>query len=586
MLSAEGFIPHYRWNLTVSPGKTTEIGALVLKKGASVAGWVEVEDGAIGPACRARLSPLAGPGSGANVLEKLQSTASEVAVRSDGFFQLAGVPPGNYSLEVQQPGFAAASAHPIAVSPRSQTFLRQPIVLKRPLDIELALSPPLDWLGQPWKVVLLQASSETGSFDRTVYNGRADLQGGLKVPRQTPGRFRAYVSDSLDNQLAHQTFQITGPEDAAQSIQLKILTLRGTVKLGKDPLAATLWFDGRHGSSAVKLESGRDGKFLGVLPHDGWWVVDIVSTVPKFETRTKVKVESDGQDRARADIDLPATRVYGKVVDDRGHPMPAATVVLSTDEGTVSTESDETGSFDLRGLVAGLAYAGATLSSAEGEWSSDRISLFLQDGEDVGPLEVRMRKESKLSGSVQSARGPVPGAGVAVFALRPAMIGGDSTRTELDGSFTAHVPAPTEMADVVVSAPGYALKAFPMLVSASPAQPLIVEEQGGDLQLLIPPPPADGGATTLWIFQNGLPLPTGILFRWAGAHGRDVAPASNKERTSMTIPELAPGEYRACLVPQSVLIPWHDSGWSASLAKCVDGTLTAGGTLRLDTSQP
>jgi hypothetical protein len=79
------------------------------------------------------------------------------------------------------------------------------------------------------------------------------------------------------------------------------------VKLGKDPLTATLWFGGRYGNSAVKMESGRDGKFHGILPHDGSWIVDVTSTDPNFSTRTKVEVESDGQDRLRAEIDLPAT---------------------------------------------------------------------------------------------------------------------------------------------------------------------------------------------------------------------------------------------------------------------------------------
>jgi hypothetical protein len=584
VLSVEGFVPQYRWDLNVSPGKTTEVGTLSLKKGASVAGWVEVDGGAIDPACLARLTPLAGPGGAAKITEKLQRTASQATVRKDGFFQLVGVPPGTYSLEVRQPGFAASTVQPVAVSPKGETLLRQPVVLARPLDLELSISPPLDWLGKPWNVQLFQASSETGNFDRTIYVGKADPQGSLKIPRQTPGRFRTFISDSLDNQLALRTFQVTGPEDASQAIQLKILTLRGTVKLGKDPLVATLWFGGRHGSTAVKMESDRDGKFLGVLPRDGWWVVDVDSTAPRFATRARVKVDSDEQDRATAEVDLPATRVYGKVVDEAGHPMPGATVALSTDQVSLHADTDETGSFDFRGLTAGLSYGLATLSTAQGEWSSDRISLFLQDGEDTGPLEVRMRKETKLSGSVQSIRGPVSGAGVTVLTLRPTMIGGDSTRTDLDGSFTAQLPASTELADVIVSAPGYGLKAFPTPVSASPAQPLVLDEQSGDLQILLPSSPEDGGkdTTSLMILQNGLPVPTGILAQWAGAHGQVSTPSSNKERTTMTVPDLAPGEYQACIVPQSAMVPWEDSGFSASLAKCADGTLTAGGTLRLD----
>jgi hypothetical protein len=587
VLSAGGFIPQYRWGLTVLPEKTTDLGTLVLKKGASVAGWVEVEGGAIDPACRARLTPLIGPGGGVALAEKIRSTGVEVPVRKDGFFQIEGVAPGDYSLEVRQPGFAEATVHPIAVSPRSETFLRQPVVLTRPLDLELAISPPLDWLGHPWKVLLLQASSEAGSFEKTLYTGAADEQGKVRIPRQTPGRFRMFVTDSLDNQLALETFQVTGPENASQEIRLKILTVRGVIKLGKEPLAATLWFGGRHGSESVKLESDRDGKFHGVLPKTGWWTVDVVSAAPRFEMRTRAKVESAGEDRASVEIDLPATRVYGKVVDDAGHPAPAATVVLSTDEGAVHMDSDETGSFDFRGVPEGLAHAGATLSSALGEWSSDRISLFLHDGEDVGPVEVRLRKEIKLAGKVQSARGPIPGAGVMVTAIRPILQGGDSVHTELDGTFTARVPALTELADVIVSAPGFGLKAFPVALGEGATQPLSLEEQSGDLQVLFPSPDNDDrkNATTLWIFQNGLPVPKPVLFQWANAHGR-IGVESQKDLKSLSAPEMAPGEYRACLAVPAILVPWQASGWTAPLAKCVSGTLAAGGTLRLDLSQP
>jgi len=198
-----------------------------------------------------------------------------------------------------------------------------------------------------------------------------------------------------------------------------------------------------------------------------------------------------------------------------------------------------------------------------------------------------LRKQVKLSGSVHSARGPVSGAGVTVIPLRPAMMGGDSVRTELEGTFIAHVPARTELADVIVSAPGFGLKAFSVGVGADSPQPLVLEEQSGDLQILLPPPPSDKREdTTLWVFQNGLPLPTGVLFQWASAHGREAASETTEDRKRLSVPELAPGEYRACLAAPSVLVPWHASGWSAPLAKCVSGTLATGGTLHFDLAKP
>jgi hypothetical protein len=52
----------------------------------------------------------------------------------------------------------------------------------------------------------------------------------------------------------------------------------------------------------------------------------------------------------------------------------------------------------------------------------------------------------------------------------------------------------------------------------------------------------------------------------------------------LTVPDLAPGEYRACLAAQSVLIVWQASGFSAPLVKCTAGQLPSGGSLKLDLS--
>jgi hypothetical protein len=583
VLAAQGFIPQYRWGLKVVPGKTTDLGTVELKRGASVAGWVEVEEGAIDPACRARLTLLTGPGSGAQIAEKVWSTAREVPVRKDGFFQLMGVAPGNYSLEIRQPGFASATVRPIEVWPRLESFLRQPVTLRRPIQVELAISPQLDWLGRPWQVLVFRQTDAGAGRDDTAYNGPADDQGVVKIPGQAPGLFSVHVSDGLDNQLYTKNLRITGPGDARQTIDLKILTVRGTVTLGKEPLAATMWFGGRYGATGVKMESDRDGKFQGILPRDGWWGVQIASLQPKFETRVRVNVEANTQERATVEINLPATRVFGKVLDDDGRPLPSAIFSLSTDEDNVVTDTDGAGNFEVRGLPEGLAYAAATFSSAQGHWSSDRISFFLREGEDVGPLELRAHKEKRLSGTVQSARGPVPGAGITVVPLRPTLMFGDSVRTELDGTFTAQVPASTEMADVIVSPPGYALRAFAVPLGET-AQSLTVDGESGTLVLLGPEDSKEAGkeSISLWVFQNGLPLPWNELAHWSRDHGKLSVGSQKKE---VEVPEMAPGEYRACLATQSVLVSWQASGFSAPLAKCTTGQLTAGGTLRLDLSQ-
>jgi hypothetical protein len=580
VFEAEGFGPQYRWAVRVLPGQVSDVGAVELKRGATVAGWVTVEQGTIDPqSCHARLAPLVASG---RMSEKMQKTVREVAVRKEGFFQLNAVAPGNYLLEVRQKGFAVGTAE-VAVSPRSETFLRDPITLKRPFQLALALSPPLDWLDKRWQVEISRLPSASGSSGRSVYTGAADPQGLVNVPGQESGRFAVHVMDSRGNRLVSETLQL-GPEEDRKTIDIKFLTVHGTVHLGKEPLAATLWFGGHFGSQSVELESDSDGRFHGVLPRDGWWRVDVASTAPQFEIRRKVKVDSDGHDRGTVDISLPSTHFFGKVVmDDTGQPAPSAAVALSTDEGDMNVHADDSGTFELRGLPTGTFYAAAELTSGKDSWTSDRLTFVVGNGQDLGPVEVRLHKARKVAGLVQSPLGPVAGASVQVIPFRPNVMFGDIVHTDVDGSFSAQVPSLTETSSAVVSAPGFALRAFAVTTGEPPAA-LAVSTAGGTLEILFPEASeaTQKQSPSLWSFQNGLPLSTQALAEWAILHGQST---DAQERKSV-IPEMAPGEYRVCIVAQSVLVPWELSGWSAPLAKCVAGQLEAGGTLRLDLSRP
>jgi hypothetical protein len=458
--------------------------------------------------------------------------------------------------------------------------VREPVVLKRPIQLEIAISPPRDWLGNPWQVLVFRASDTNASFDHTVHEGPADLQGLVSIKGQPPGRFSVQVSDKLGNRLASREVRVSGPADAYQAIEVDVLTVRGTVKLGKEPLVATLWFGGRHGDPRVQMESDHEGSFHGVLPKDGWWVVAVDSEEPRLNSRTKIKVTADRQKRAEVDIVLPATHLFGRVLDDQGRPVRSANVNLNTDEDALTAETDGAGNFEFRGLSEGLAQAAAKFSSVQGKWTSDIHAVFVREGTAVGPIELRLRKNKRLSGRVQSSRGSVPGAGLVVLPLPPAPMFGDSTRTELDGSFSAQVPDTAGSVAVIVSPPGYALKAFPLTMSDA-AQDLMVTGEGGSLEVSFPAKSeeTEREGFSLWVFQDGLPIPQGELYRWAAGHGHDYVVEGGRK---VLVPELAPGQYRVCLAARAVQAQWWASGWTAPLAKCAAGQLTAGGMLRLD----
>jgi hypothetical protein len=576
---APGFVPQYRWGLEPKAGETLPAGILELRKGASLSGWVEVEGGAIAEGrCTARLKPLLGPGSsGPQLTARLQKASAERKVLKDGFFQLEGIAPGSYVLEVEQPGYAVARAFPLEIWERAETGLKQPVLLRRPLQIELSIAPPLDWLGRPWEVQVSRGADFSAGVDEPAYQGPVEAGGHVKIAGQAPGNYWVRVADSLGNGLYSQRdLRIEDQEDARLVIEIEILTVRGKVSLGKEPLAATLWFGGEHGALRVAIMSDEEGAFQGVLPRGGPWRVDVRAADPKIETHAKVEVNANRDGEAELDIKLPDTSVFGKVVDERDRPRPGARVSLATLVDEAGTRADEDGSFHLRSFPEGKGSLSASFSSADGELTSDEFVLEAVDSRPVGPVTLILRSTKAFSGRVQSSRGPIAGAVVQLSPLVPRTAYGAMARTGLDGSFSKTIPGKTERLSAIVSAPGHSLKAFEIPVIGDRVI-LHVSEEAGHLQVALPFSREQSEAQGLGfiIYQNGLLLPNPTLYRWAAGHG-----ALFWEASEVHVPRLAPGPYEVCLAPPALVEDWDQS--PRTERRCASGYLGDGATLQLD----
>lgn len=580
-LSAEGFVPHYRWGLEVPAGKTREVGVLDLKRGASVTGWAEVEGGAIDEqACVARLLPLLAGASG-HLGDRIRSTAPTARVRKDGFFQLTGVTPGRYVLEVQQPSYAPARAFPVEVWPGAESSLREPLTLRRPLALELTLSPPLDWLGKPWRAKLLRAGELSGGFDREpAFDGTVSEEGKIAVVGQSPGNFKLIVSDSLGNSIASEERKVTVPEEGRWDVDIELITVRGKVRLGDEPLVATLWFGGRHGLPGVKMESDERGAFHGVLPKEGLWQIEVASDHPAIESKALHRVEADRAGRATVEIELPDTHLFGRVVDEDGRPQ-AALVSVTTDLLNLARETKGDGKFEARAVEPGFAHLLARSRVPEGGLMSDHVTLFVTEGNPAGPVELRLRRMKPVAGKVVSPLGPVAGASVVVSSRRPDFYSTEKARTDLDGTFQSETSAKAETALVVVSPPGFALRAFEVPASGEPVV-LQVTPQAGTLEVAIPYAREEISerALTIWILQNGLPLAMHTLVDWVRGHGEQI---TDTAASMIRVPAMAPGEYRACFVPLPRVLEIHRTGWSTPPpGSCAAGVLTDGSTLLLE----
>ena len=114
------------------------------------------------------------------------------------------------------------------------------------------------------------------------------------------------------------------------------------------------------------MEADEEGRFSGVLSSDGFWTVDIEGSEPAFRARTRTEIRPDRFHRAAVSIDLPDTRVFGRIVDEHGKPVARASLVIASQSLDQHVQADDAGSFDVRGLSEGslALMAAVTLSAA------------------------------------------------------------------------------------------------------------------------------------------------------------------------------------------------------------------------------
>ncbi|HEX6861322.1 MAG TPA: hypothetical protein VF414_00820 [Thermoanaerobaculia bacterium] len=573
-LHPKGFVPHYLWNLEVKPGETKKLDPRKLVRGASVAGWITREDGTPAEKCRVRIEPATAPGSVRDsTLEFLQAVASEVPCQGKGFFQSPALRPGAYVL-IAQENEAQARSSSIQVWEGAESRLAAPIVLRRPVDFELTLSPPVDWLGRPWRIEAQRAIEGQTVWTAPTYRTEVDLDGRAKLPKQLPGRFRIEVYDQLGNTLFSDLNVNLADPAQPYPITLNLLWVDGTVHLGDEPVAGRLLFRG-DGGVEIKMTSNEGGRFEGPLPKAGNWRVDIEGDEPRLKSKTTVEIKPKGS-RASVAIEIPNTVVSGRVVDSEGKPVRGADVSLgSLKGGTALTGSDEKGEFELRYFPEGLNELSASKSIGRGEYEGSEKHIFdAVEDQPHGPVVLTLSRNRVIRGKILAPTGPVIGATVMAW---PTTGGGGSqtVRTRLDGDFELKVPLDTQALRVIVSPPGGALEIREVNVTSNAELLFQVEPLGGELVVTLDNSETpEREAVVLWKEDLGISL--GTLKEWAEGNGGHFWRAGQTR-----IPQLAPGSYTVCAgAPKPLVAPHEVEAWK-SQARCVSGYLAAGSSLDL-----
>jgi hypothetical protein len=590
-LKAAGFVPHYLWARKLPERGVLDVGTLALKPGASLAGSVTTASGPADPkTCELSLTPLEGETPPLTELGRTRARVAAARPNPRGFFTFDGLAPGLYTLEARQPGFAPGVRGPIRIEPRSETEIPDRIVLERPLTLSVEVRPPRDAQGNPWtvQVYALQAGRPTSLKDeftqRTARDGTLDRKG------IAPGPYGASLLDSDGNSFLWQDFELSASSSTVV-LETHLVPLAGTVTLGGKPLTADLYFGGRDSRVPTPIHSDEAGAFSGVLSREGTWLVQVVATAPPVERRlhdVEVKVNPDLR-KAEVELRLPDNRVTGTVVDEGGKPVSNAWVrVAERDARDFSTSrSGDGGRFELQGLANGRAAVRAQDSTQDGPRYSQEVKLELDEQRAAPDVRLVLERATDVVLTVTAESGePVAGAsilGLSDPTLAAALPLGMLT-TDSSGTVRIHVPAEARRLEGVVLPPGYAFQAFDAAIEKGEPLSLAVTRFGGTLRLQLPFPftsPGHVRADDLMMWADGVPLFPGALLQWAQVNGVAV----DYRGTRFTIPHVAPGDYRLCVV-SLVRVLEESSKDESQDASCADGFLPRLGELPLVLQPP
>ncbi len=566
-LKGEGLIPLYRWGVVIEKGKAYNLGNLRFQRGASVAGWIVLKSGALsGRKIRVELSRGASglPGT-REEYDRLLSLNLKTEANERGFFQFSGVPSGTYVITASGEGFAPARRGSIVVREGLQSEILEPLELGKPLELEVRLEPPLDPFGKPWQLRLLQ-SEVAGELKDGVWNGAASSEGLWHRPGLAPGGYRLLVLGDADERWAARELQLDSGQTSVD-IQIPLVPVRGTVTLGKEPLAATIWFGGRRGARRIRMDSDEKGRYAGLLPEEGTWPLEIAAADHHLRLAldsVEVKVPS-GKTTATLDIRVPDTRLAGEVVDSSNHRVAGALVSVFR-SGTSQVETNDKGEFELLGLKPGIA----GIEADDNGRTSGAVEVRIEEEHETPRLHLILQKTLKVNGRVVSSRGPVPGAELTAFPAldQVGLATAVSAVTGPDGQFTLALNAGTTRIDLLVLAPSFALRMLPILLQPDHPLEISVEQDGGMLVLELP---EDHSTFPLLAHAGTFTIPT-LLQRWAVLQG------SRGTSGRLVLPNVEPGAYSLCIKASAELRQGKEP---PADGRCETGILTPLGELKL-----
>lgn len=535
-----GFAPAYLWDVD-SRRRRVDLGHVTLVAGASVSGRLVDPDTNHGLAGVAAKLSASGRAESDQEAQRLSRMRFEAMSDSRGFFQLSGVPPGNYRLDAAGADRVASGLDTVEVHAHEETRLGD-LSMARLATLRVVIDPPSHPVGGGWVLMLVPVAGGPELHASADPNGFAHLKG------VAPGSYTMFVSAQATARLAYVEVTVRGDQEVPVSVPLT--RVRGTVRLGDRPINAEVRLMAGRGDEVV-LHSDQEGHFDGWMRRSEPPFPILIARLSGAEIGRSRRMDITNPEEREGvlilDLRISERALQGRVLDEHGTPVPGVSVraeVVGSD--FLETVSDGEGSFRFVGLDK-HAY---TVFAHDSETTTDSVQVDASVEGDLPQVSLVFSSRKQLDGVVLSSDGlPVPGAGVDVL---PAgrMRSRYRQHTDAAGRFRETVPKELKQAVVVVMAPSQELWSacvevpdegvLTLHLPSLPSGTLEIRTHGDPAK-----PPARGGRLVVFTREGGF-IDRSQLAAWAlettGRYESQATEGSPGEGT-LELPRMAPSDY-------------------------------------------
>ena len=559
-----GFVSRYLWNATLSHRTVLDAGELRFVAGSTLSGRVELPQGRAARFERVTViaRPSAVPGLNEEQRHRNESARLIAHPTRRGFFAF-DLPPGEFMIQASCNELISEEVK-VNVAAGREVPLRHPLRLEPQRSVTVRVHPPLDPWSKPWTIEL--ANVDDTGFVLSERGLRTSPDGTCRFDNVLPGRHRLNVVRARNQSWTSRMIDVD--QDSTLDLDVKVIRLTGTIRIGTKPLAAIVTLRSPEAGASVIFNSKADGTFAARLPapeHDAWDEIEIRAELPSLKrTLQHVRFQTHDDGTAELNLDLPSRSISGTVVDEMGRPATQAMVDVLLPDGSMQQIDSPDGAFTVTGLESGRHRLRAATPERE---SLDLQDVGLNDDNDAtADVVLPVLPVNHLRGVIRTLNGPVLGA--ALFATRPGEVERPIilSRTDPEGHFDIRFPAATPEVVVAINAPGYAFR-FARAALSTDEQTFAVEQNGGTLS--INTPPARPGLRP-YLIHNGASLSAVAVAYVAGA----TFGANLTQRVKFDIASIEPGAYSVC---------WFIDGSPSpnGLQPCISGVLAPQGTLTL-----